>query len=514
MKLDKIRTPSPLVFCFLFLFLLNAAQIVASYEAQARDLVIAYESDPDTLDLLSVRHGPTAIPVAINVMDYLCETMPDGELIPGLATEWKLSPDKLSLEFTLRKGVKFHSGDPLTTEDVLFSYNRIKEKTRAPEFRWVKGIEAIDDYTFKVLFTRPDVLFLKSRGFPIGSKKYYERVGEDRFIKEVVGTGPYKVKDWKAGSYLDLERFDDYWGKKPEIQKVRFRFVSEGTTRVSMLQAGEADMITSTPYPMVGTLEQAGYKTVKLPAHPTTQVQFQALNPNVPWYDKRVRLAIAHAIDGDAIVKNLFNDIPARVWLSPWEVGYDPDLKLYEYNPEKSKKLLAEAGYAKGFEMPLYYWAGRTTGQKETTEAVALYLNAIGIKCNLIGWEPVKMIEAIRNKWHGKKDAVYVGVATPPIAHQVDPVNGLRTSYWSESTISLYDNPEFDKVFLQAIQEFDDAKRAGLIKKALRIVREDVATVPIWANVSVYAMKKDIEFTPTFRVMNAEVKVRDIHVSE
>ena len=514
MKLDKIRTPSPLVFCFLFLFLLNGAQIIAPCEAQARDLVIAYESDPDTLDLLSVRHGPTAIPVAINVMDYLCETKPSGELIPGLATEWKLSPDKLSLEFTLRKGVKFHSGDPLTTEDVLFSYNRIKEKTRAPEFRWVKGIEAIDDYTFKVLFTRPDVLFLKSRGFPIGSKKYYERVGEDRFIKEVIGTGPYKVKDWKAGSYLDLERFDDYWGKKPEIQKVRFRFVSEGTTRVSMLQAGEADMITSTPYPMVDTLEQAGYKTVKLPAHPTTQVQFQALNPNVPWYDKRVRLAIAHAIDGDAIVKNLFHGIPERVWLSPWEVGYDPDLKLYEYDPEKSKKLLAEAGYTKGFEMPLYYWAGRTTGQKETTEAVALYLNAIGIKCNIIGWEPVKMIEAIRTKWHGKKDAVYVGVATPPIANQVDPVNGLRTSYWSESTISLYDNPELDKVFLQAIQEFDDAKRAELIKKALRIIREDVATVPIWANVSVYAMKKDIEFTPTFRVMNAEVKVRDIHVME
>ena len=512
MKLNRIRVSSLLALCFLFL--INGAQIIASSEAQARDLLIAYESDPDTLDLLSVRHEPTALPVAINVMDYLCETTTDGELIPGLATEWKLSPDKLSLEFTLRKGVKFHSGDPLTTEDVIFSYKRLKEKTRATEFRWVKGVEVIDDYTFKVIFTRPDVLFLKYRGFPIGSKKYYERVGEDRFIKEVVGTGPYKVKDWKAGSHLDLERFDDYWGETPEVKKVRFRFVREDTTRVSMLQAGEADMITSTPYPMVGTLEQAGYKTIKLPAHPTTQVQFQALNPNVPWYDKRVRLAIAHAIDGDAIVKNLFNDIPARVWLSPWEVGYDPDLKLYEYNPEKSKKLLAEAGYAKGFEMPLYYWAGRTTGQKETTEAVALYLNAIGIKCNIIGWEPVKMIEAIRNQWHGKKDAVYVGVATPPIAHQVDPVAGLRTSYWSESTISVYDNPELDKVFLQAIQEFDDAKRAELIKKALRIIREDVATVPIWANVSVYSMQKDIGFTPTFRGMNAEVKVRDIHVME
>ena len=281
-----------------------------------------------------------------------------------------------------------------------------------------------------------------------------------------------------------------------------------------MLQAGEADMITSTPYTMVNNIEKAGFKTVRLPAHPTTQVQFHTLNPNVPWYDQRVRLAIAHAIDGDAIVKSLFHGIPARVWLSPWEVGYDPDLKLYEYNVEKAKKLMAEAGYAKGFEMPLYYWAGRTTGQKETVEAVALYLNAIGIKSNIIGWEPVKMIEALFNKWHGNKEAIYIGVATPPIAHQVDPTAGLRTAYWSESRGSQIADADLDAVYLKAVQEFDDAKRAELIKQAMRIIHDKVLTVPIWANVSVYSMKKDIKFTPSLRVMNAEVKVRDIEVSE
>ena len=512
MKLSRPKTSFFLTLCFMSFLLFTAFQMIMPASTQARDLVVAYEGDPDTLDLLSSRHGPVAEPVAINVVDYLIYTTPEGELVPGLATEWKLSSDKLSLEFSLRKGVKFHSGDPLTTEDVLFSYNRRKEKTRAPELRWVKGLEIVDDYTFKVIFNRPDVIFTKRKAFPIGSKKYYDRVGENQFIKEVVGTGPYKVSDWKAGSHLELERFDGYWGKKPEIQKVTFRFAKEGTTRVAMLQAGEVDMITATPYTMVDSLEREGYKTVRLPAHPTTQVQFHMSNPNVPWYDKKVRLAIAHAIDGDAIVKNLFHGIPARVWLSDWEIGYDPELKLYEYDPAKAKKLLAEAGYAKGFEMPLYYWVGRISGQKETTEAVALYLNAVGIKCNLIGWEPVKMIEAIRNKWHGKKDAVYVGVATPPIAHQVDPAYGLRTSYWSDSTISVYENPEFDKLFLETIQEFDDDKRAELIKKCMRIIREDVATVPIWANVSVYAMKKDVQFKPTYRVGIPMVKVRDIKI--
>lgn len=512
MKLTRIATLLGWVFFVLCLLFLTAPQLIAPVHAQVRDLVIAYESDPDTLDLLSARHGPTAEAVGVNIMEHLLDTTPEGELIPGLASEWKITPDKKEIEFKLRKDVKFHSGDTLTTEDVLFSFNRIKEKTRAENFRWVKELVMIDDYSFKVVFTQPDVLFLKYRGFFIGSKKYYDRVGDDTFIKKVVGTGPYKMMDWVAGSHLNLERYEEYWGKKPEAQKVRFRFVKEDTTRVAMLQAGEADLITSTPYTMVNELEKAAYKTVRLPAHPTTQVQFHTLNPNVPWYDKRVRLAIAHAIDGDAIVKSLFYGIPARVWLSSWEIGYDPKLKQYEYNPEKSKKLLAEAGFANGFEMPLYFWSGRTTGQKETTEAVALYLNAIGIKCNIIGWEPVKMIEALFNKWHGNKEAIYTGVATPPIAHQVDPVAGLRTAYWSESRGSQIANADLDAVYLQAIQEFDDTKRAELIKKALNIIREEVLTIPIWANVSVYAMKKDVDFTPSYRVMNAEVKARDIKI--
>jgi peptide/nickel transport system substrate-binding protein len=481
--------------------------------APIRDLVIAYESDPDTLDLCSARHGPTAAPIAENVVEHLCGITTDGELVPGLSS-WKIAPDKMSIDFRLREGVKFHSGDPLTTQDVLFSYKRILEKTRAPEMRWVKDIEIIDDMNFRVLFKQPDVLFLKNRAFPVVSKSYHDRVGEAEFIKMVVGTGPYKAVEWRTAESVDMERFEGYWGEKPPIKKVRFRFIKEDTTRVAMLKTGEADMITSTPYAMVGDLEKSGFKIIKLAAHPTTQVQFQSLNPDVPWYDKRVRLAIAYAIDADSIVKNLLHGIPARVWLSPWEVGYDPDLKLYEYNPEKAKKLLAEAGYAKGFEMPLYYWAGRTTGQKETTEAVALYLQALGIKCKIIGWEPVKMIESIRSKWHGNPKAIYVGVATPPIAHQVDPVAGFRTSYYSQSSISLYDNPAFDEVYLKALQEFDDAKRAELIKQGLRIIVDDVATIPIWANVSVYTMKPDIDFTPTFRAMNALVLVKDIKITQ
>ncbi|MBN1848201.1 MAG: ABC transporter substrate-binding protein [Deltaproteobacteria bacterium] len=509
--MDSKKMAEKLAVALLVILMATMFMPVCGEAAFSRNLVIGYEGDPDTLDMCSTRHAPTAIPIAANVMERLFQITTDGETVPGLAS-WTIAPDKMSIDFKLRKGVKFHSGDSLTTKDVIFSYKRILEKTTATGFRWVKDIEIIDDMNFRVLFKQPDVLFLKDRSFFIGSKSYFDRVGEAEFNKKVVGTGPYRVINWRAAEFVELERFDDYWGEKPEIKNVRLHFIKEGTTRISMLKAGEADMITSVPYAMVKDLERSGFKTIKLAAHPTTQVQFQFMNPNVPWHDKRVRLAIAHAIDGDAIVKSLLHGIPARVWLSPWELGYDPSLKLWEYDPKKAKQLLAEAGYAKGFEMPLYYWAGRTTGQKETAEAVALYLKAIGIKCTMIGWEPVKMIESIRIKWHNNPEAVHVGVATPPIAHQTDPVYGFRTSYYSESTISLYNNPEFDKIYLKASQEFDDAKRAELIKQGMRIIADDVATIPIWANVSVYALKKDIDFTPTLRAMDALVLVKDIKI--
>ena len=194
MKLSRMTDSFILAVCSIFLLLFTVSQIVLPITAQARDLVIAYESDPDTLDLLSARHGPTAEAVGVNIMEHLLDTTPDGDLIPGLAKEWKISPDKRTIEFKLRNDVKFHSGDPLTTEDVVFSFNRIKEKTRATNFRFVKELKVIDDYSFQVIFTQPDVLFLKYRGFFIGSKKYYDRVGEDTFIKKV--SGPDHIKSW------------------------------------------------------------------------------------------------------------------------------------------------------------------------------------------------------------------------------------------------------------------------------------------------------------------------------
>ena len=505
---------SKLVILTMGMVLLSAGNALS--QTDARSVTVAVIIEPDTLDLSSTKHEPTAMVINRNFTELLIDLSTDGKRIPGLATSWTLSPDGKQLDFTLRKGVRFHSGDPLTVQDVEFSYTRYKERTSATGVRWVERFEALDDYHFRFYFKKPDVNFLPNLAFiPIVSKSYYDRVGEDEFVRKPSGTGPYKFTEWKMGEYISIKANENYWGEAPSVKDVQFKIVREDTTRVAMLQSGEVDIIMDTPFALVGNLEASGFKTVKQPSMPTCQVIFQNLNKNVPWYDRRVRLAIAHAIDGDAIVKNLFHGVPARyAAIAPWELGYDPDLKPYSYDPERSKQLLREAGYPNGLEIPLYYPTGRVTGIKETAEAVVLFLNAVGIKCKVEGMEIAKYMNRVRNEWHGNPEGVDVSVGTPPSAHYPDPTWALQVAYYSKSPTGLYNNPEFDKVILQALTELDDAKRAILIRKAIQIIHEDVASIPIWSNMSVYSMKPNVEFTPTMGTQYAIMRAKDIKLMD
>jgi peptide/nickel transport system substrate-binding protein len=480
---------------------------------EPKKLIIAYPSEPDALLPTDSSYGVTSYPIGNNIFERLVDLSTDGKFVPGIAS-WEVLEGGKEFLFTLRKGITFHSGDPLTTKDVEFAHNRAwkKSATYKRYLRKFDRLEVIDDYHVKFIFKSPDVLFIPIRICNVVSKSYFDRVGEEQFVKNPVGTGPYKLVAWKPGEYIDIERYDGYWGEKPPIKAARFVFAKEDTTRVAMLKAGEADIIMSTPYPLVKEIETAGFKTIKLPTHPPCGVQFHNGNPDVPWYDRRVRMAVALAIDKDAIVKDLFHGIPHGFpRLAPWELGYDPELKQYPYDPKKAKSLLAEAGYPKGFEMPLYYFAGRSYGQKETAEAVSLYLNAVGIRCKIQGIEAAQLLSKIR-KWHADPKTEYVGVATAPMAFLPDPVEALSSAYISTGWGSMYFNKDIDPIIDQAQSTMDSVKRGELIKQAIRILHEDVATVQIWANTSVYSMKPNIDFTPTLKNREPLMLVKDVKI--
>lgn len=486
--------------------------------ASAKRFNIAVGQEPASMDQTLGYLGADFV-VLENYGEYLVYRDPNGDLKPGLATSWKISSDGKVIEFELRKEVKFHTGDPLTTKDVLFSLERARAKntTVRTRMKFVEKIEVIDDYNFKVHFSAPDVTFIPYRGgVMIASKSYYDKVGEDKFVKQPVGTGPYRVTNYVPGEYVDLERFEEYYGPKPLIKEARFFFVPEDTTRVAKLKAGEVDFIGACPYPSVSDLEKnPKFKVIKLSTgHPTPSVVFQNSNPKTPWYDRRVRLAMAHAIDCEAIIKNILMGYPEHyARLAPWELGYDPELKPYAYDPKRAKELLAEAGYPNGFEFNLY-WAitGRTPMTREMTEAIAAYLQAVGIRTKLVGEENATHYARMRSIKKSPEGVFVAFNSVGFVAGAVEPTFILDIILTTDGGFSVYSNPEFDKVVAEARGTVDDAERAKIIKKAVRIAYDEVPNIPICNIVFFYAMKNNIDFIPTQRFSFDLVMLKDIKV--
>lgn len=499
-----------LVVGFLFIPFINSAS--------AKDVTLAIGQEPTSIDQSLIYLGADYLAVP-NWGERLIDKDPEGNLKPGLVASWKMSPDGKTVEFTLRKGVKFHSGDPLTVKDVEFSFDRFRAKNvlRVSYLTSMERFEIVDDYSFKVHFKAPDVTFIPQQGIVnIVSKSYYDRVGEEKFNREPVGTGAYKLVKYVPGEYVDVARFDDYWGGKASVDKARILFVAEDTTRVSKLKAGEVDLIGSVPYTMVRDLEKTpGIKLVKsVSGHPTPTIQFNNLNPKVPWHDKRVRLAMALAINYDAIINNMLLGMVKRYGcLAPWEPGYDSDLKPYPYDPKKAKELLAEAGYPNGFDLPFYYLTtGRVPMINETVEAIAAYFKAVGIRTQLIG-EEAAAFNARRRAAKGP-EAVYVGFdSNGAIAGGVHPLQFIDTNYNTKGAFSVYANPEFDKFMDEARVSVNDRKKEHeAIKAGAKVLYDDVARISLYSYDPIFAVKANVDFLPMKRHPFEMVLVKNITV--
>jgi peptide/nickel transport system substrate-binding protein len=467
--------------------------------AQDKTLRVAMNADPDVLDMTQSSNPPQGLATMDNVYDSLDNQAPNGDVIPAVAESWDIQDGGKVLLFHIRHGVTFHSGDPLTAKDVVWSHERYLKKGRfyVVFARNIEKVEAVDDYTVKFTFKQPDAQFIPVHPLPIASKAYYDRVGETEFAKHPVGTGPYKIVDYKPGQYLDLEAYDKYWGPKPQIKKARFYFVKDDNTRVAKLQAGEVDIIMGTPYAAYDSLKAAGFTEVKLPVHPTQSIQFHLKNPHVPWYDVRVRQAIAYAVDKNAIVKGLLHGLPTDYpRLMPDEVGYDPNLKDYKYDPATARQLLNEAGYANGFEMPLYFSTGVYFGTEETTEAVALYLKQnLNIATKAQGVELIRLLQMIF-KDATDPTARYVAVAGLPVANLATALEGVGLAYYGKAFGALYDDPALDKLYEEGNTKLDVKEQAPYIKKIMALEQNDLSTITLWQYVDVYAMKKNISYTP------------------
>jgi peptide/nickel transport system substrate-binding protein len=221
---------------------------------------------------------------------------------------------------------------------------------------------------------------------------------------------------------------------------------------------------------------------------------------------------MAHAIDCDAIIKSVLFGLPNRwAFLAPHELGYDPNLKPYAYDPKRAKELLAEAGYPKGFDLKLYWViGGEIPLTRETAEAIASYFEAVGIRTRLIG-EEYATAYARRRSSKGP-DVEYVAITGHGRAGGADPTYNIDLFFTKEGPLGVYYNPELDKLNAEGRKTVNDAERAVLIKKAIRMIYDDVASIPIYNPVYVYGMKKNIDFKPTTGIVHNLVLIKDVTV--
>jgi len=466
--------------------------------AAAQQLSVATNAEPDVLD--PAKSGsPQGFTTLGNVYESLNWQDVKGNTVPALAESWDIQDGGKVIVFHIRHGATFHSGDPVTAQDVVWTHERYLKYARfyVGIARYIDHMEAVDDNTLKIVFKQPDAEFLAIHPILVESKKYFERVGEAEFTKHPAGTGPYKIVSYVPGQYLDLEAYDKYWGPKPQVKKARFYFVKDPNTRVAKLRAGEVDLMMATPYTVVGELQKAGFTIAKLTSQPTTAIQFQLKNPNVPWHDVRVREAISHAIDRNAIIKGLLHGVPVTYpRLLPGETGYDPDLKQDDYDPAKAKQLMKEAGYPNGFDMPFYVQTGIFAGMEETAEAVTLYLKQnLNITTHAQG---LGLAELIGKIFASGRDpnAKFVAIGGYPIASLPTPLWGIGLAFYGKNPAALNNNPEIDKLFDQAEATFDLAKQAPLISQIMALEQKDHYIITLWDYVGVYAMKKNVTYTP------------------
>jgi peptide/nickel transport system substrate-binding protein len=284
--------------------------------------------------------------------DAMVKPMPSNPMAPSLAESWSASPDGLVYEFVLRRGVKFHNGDPVTAEDVKFSLERYRGASHRTLKDRVAAIETPDPGRVRIRLKQPWPDFMTFYTDATGAgwivpKKYVEKVGDEGFKKAPVGAGPYKFVSFTPGVELILESFDQYWRKAPSVKRLVFKAIPDESTRLAALKRGEVDMA----YAVRGELGEQLRRTPGLTLKPVVgQATFwiyftDQWEPKSPWHDRRVRLATNLAIDRAAVNQAELLGFAKITWsIIPRNFEYYWQPPAYAYDPARAKQLLAEAG--------------------------------------------------------------------------------------------------------------------------------------------------------------------------
>ncbi|WP_188067560.1 glutathione ABC transporter substrate-binding protein [Brevibacillus brevis] len=458
-------------------------------------LVIARLSDANNLDPHFLTQINSAAIIHHKVYEGLVRMDKESKYVGSLASEWK-QLDDVTWEFKLRSGVTFHDGTPFNAEAVKKTIARVQDpavgSNRANLFEAIKEVKVVDDTTVRFILHYPYAPLLSVLASAEGgilSPKAIEQYGKD-LTKHPTGTGPYKFESWTPGQEVVLVKNDNYWGDKPKLDKVVFKTVPEDTTRLAMVETGEANVAEQLPVTEVDRVKNSPSMTLgRYPAFASDHIGIN--NSKKPFDDVRVRQAIAHAIDKKTILQGVYNDVGtvAHSSITPSMVGYSPNVKDLPYDLEKSKKLLAEAGYGNGFKATIYL--NDNKARVSLAEVLQQQLKQINIDLEVKVLEFGAYIEAA-NK--GETELFLSGWGNATGDADYNQYNLFHTkSQGAAGNHAFYSNPEVDKLIDEGRKQKDEEKRKQIYEKAQQIEMDEAAMVPYRFSENLAAIQKGVE---------------------
>ncbi|EGU41142.1 ABC transporter substrate-binding protein [Vibrio splendidus] len=490
-----------------------------SFSAAAADITVGYAADPVSLDPHEQLSGGT-LQMSHMVFDPLVRFTQEMDFEGRLATSWERI-DNETMRFNLRKGVKFHSGNAFTADDVVWTFERLKSSA---DFKGIFGplvsLTKVDDYTVEVKTdgTYPLIENVATYIFPMDSKFYSGKTADGKDKSELVkhgnsfastnesGTGPFIIKSREQGVKVEFERFADYWdsASKGNVDKLTLVPIKEDATRVAAILSGDVDMIAPVaPNDYKRVKNADGVDLYTMPG--TRIITFQMnQNSNEALKDVRVRQAIVYAINNEGIVKKIMKGAAtAAAQQSPvGYAGYNEELKP-RYDVKKAKELMKEAGYEDGFTLTMMAPNNRYVNDAKIAQAAAAMLSKIGIKVDL-----KTMPKAQYWPEFDKCAADMMMIGWHPDTEGSANFSEFLTMTRDEATgkgqynCGHYSNSEIDKVVLETNSETDLVKRSAMLKQVEAVLYDEAAFVPLhWQDPS-WAAKSNVEIGPIINGMN------------
>lgn len=442
----------------------TATAVLLSTTAFAKtDVTVAIQLEPPHLDPTSAAAGAIDSVLYSNVFEGLTRFGSDGSVNPGLAESWDISEDGLTYTFHLHSGVKFHDGTDMDAEDVVFSLDRARAEDSANAqkalYTDIASVEAVDPATVKITLSVPNGAMLFNLAW--GDAVIVAPESIENIKQMPIGTGAFKFVDWVQGDKIDLTRNEDYWGTPAKLDKATFKFISDPTAGFAAMMAEDIDAFVGYPAPENLPQFESDPRFQVIVGNTEGETILGTNNKLPPFDNVKVREAVAHAIDRQAIIDGAMFGLgtPIGTHFAPHNPDYVDLTANSAYDPELSKKLLAEAGFPDGFKTTLKL--PPPSYARRGGEIIAAQLRAVGIEAEISNLEWAQWLEQV---FKGKDFGLTIVSHTEPFDIGI---------YANPDYYFQYDNTDFQKLIVDLNGEADPEKRSAMIKKAETIISQD-----------------------------------------